>query len=141
LIIITDPDFRGKIFRQGVFVQQLDQFYYGYNVLSDQNAIVDRDRAIVNIADLSLLVIKGWNEILCASPEKWKLYEDMMTKNSGQWYECWCACYLAPEAIKAIQKANESTILVSDSSDVDSIAEQLKIALALQSTTLLLVEI
>lgn len=58
--VILDPEFKGKIFVKGIFVQDEEDLCYGY----DLNSIkVDRDRHMVRSFDLQFTMAEIWKEV------------------------------------------------------------------------------
>lgn len=60
--ILTDEEYKGKLFINGLYVQTMDKFAYGYDLNPDKLRL-DRDRRLVDTYDLSLITSKAWARV------------------------------------------------------------------------------
>jgi hypothetical protein len=101
----------GKIFRKGVFVCKHKYLYYGYNVVSNDTELVNRDRCNVDEDKFCTLLMKSWGSILS---ENWKLFVAIV-KAKPYSKEVLNSCDMSDKAIQKLAQRELPPIFILDS--------------------------
>jgi len=105
--LLMAPEYAGKIFVKGIFVQNNPDYRYGYDLFHTE---LDRDRKMVESNDLKYRVRKIWEEAISSRPDLtvpfFKMFDEQVADVSG--IDKYNAGYVGDDLVKTMAEQFET---------------------------------